>query len=68
MDELIPKIIVDAAQNILGISGAIIVTAIVNPYFLIPILIMSFIFIFLSQVYLKTSNSLKILEANSEYS
>lgn len=66
MDELLPKTILDAAQYILNMTGAVIVTAIVNPIFLMPVFLMSFIFVFMRRAFLKTSKSIKRLEGNGE--
>lgn len=66
MDVYLPKVILDAAQGILGILGAIIVTATVNPIFLIPIFIIGLIFIFIGKVYLRTSKNTKRLEGRGK--
>ncbi|XP_055306876.1 ATP-binding cassette sub-family C member 4-like [Sitodiplosis mosellana] len=62
IDEHLPKSILDATQNMLSMFGLIIVTTVVNPYFLIPVLILSILFIYIQQVYLKTSKNVKRLE------
>lgn len=61
-DELFPKALLDATQVILIMAGSVTVTAIINPYFLIPVFVMTFIFIFYQKVYLKTSINIKRLE------
>lgn len=58
--------ILDSAQAILNITGSIIVAATVNPYFLIPVAVMSLIFIFVRKVYLDTSTNIKRLEGIGE--
>lgn len=61
-DELLPKAILDATQVNLSMVGSIIVAASVNPYFLIPVGVIGFVFIFIRKVYLKTSKNIKRLE------
>lgn len=61
-DEFLPKAILDATQVILSMIGSIIVAATVNPYFLVPVFAMGFIFIFIRKIYLKTSKNIKRLE------
>lgn len=58
---------IDEAQVILNMIGAIVVTAVVNPYFLVPISLMAIAFWFVRRAYLKTSRSIKRLEANGEF-
>lgn len=67
VDELLPKTILDALQNALNMLGLITVTAVVNPYFLIPILLLSILFQFIQKIYLKTSKNVKRLEGISKY-
>lgn len=62
-DEYLPKAILDATQIILNMGGAIIVTSIINPFFLVPVTIMAIIFIFIRKIYLKTSKNIKRLES-----
>lgn len=62
VDEFLPKAVLDASQYILNMMGVVIVTVIVNPLFLIPIIGMSVAFIFIRRVYLKTSKEMKRLE------
>lgn len=62
VDEALPKAIFDGIHGNLVLFGAIIVTATVNLYFLIPIFVMGAIFIFIRMVYLKTSKSIKRIE------
>lgn len=63
VDELLPKAILDAAQNILSMVGSIIVASVVNPYFLIPVAVLSVAFSIVRRVYLRTSKHVKRLEA-----
>ncbi|KAJ8687081.1 hypothetical protein QAD02_022875 [Eretmocerus hayati] len=62
IDELLPKALLDASQIILMMFGSLIVTCIVNPIFLVPILVISSIFYWIRRVYLKTSKNIKRLE------
>lgn len=62
VDEYLPKAVLDATQITLSMAGAVIVTAIVNPLFLVPIGVMSIMFMFIRRVYLKTSKDIKRLE------
>lgn len=66
MDEFLPKAMMDATQVILSMVGSVIVTAIINPIFLIPIGVMGFIFIFVRRVFLKTSKNIKRLEGSGK--
>lgn len=54
----------DATHVILNLAGAVAVTAYVNPIFLVPIALMSLAFIFIRRAFLKTSRSIKFLEAS----
>lgn len=67
IDETLPRVLLDATQVILNMIGAIIVTTVVNPLFLVPISIMAVAFVFIRKAYLKTSRSIKRLEANGEF-
>lgn len=66
MDEYLPKAVLDATQIILNMVGAIIVTATVNPIFLVPIIVMGIVFVFVRRIYLKTSKDIKRLEGMSK--
>jgi len=65
IDELLPKAILDAGQLNLMMLGALIVTCAVNPIFLIPVVIIAFIFYWIRKVYLKTGKNIKRLEGIS---
>ncbi|XP_014467770.1 PREDICTED: multidrug resistance-associated protein 4-like [Dinoponera quadriceps] len=62
IDELLPKAILDAGQLNMLMLGALIVTCVVNPVFLVPVAIISFIFYWIRKIYLKTSKNIKRLE------
>lgn len=66
VDEWLPKSILDGAQSMLTLAGSIVVTAMVNPVFLIPVAIMGIVFIYIRKVYLKTSKNIKRIEANGK--
>lgn len=66
-DEYLSKAILDAGQINLIMLGAIVVTIIVNPYLIIPIGIMSLLFMFIRKIYLKSSKNIKRLEGISEF-
>lgn len=56
----------DATQVILSMVGSVVVAATVNPYFLIPVVVMGIMFIYVRKVYLKTSKNIKRLEGVGE--
>lgn len=62
VDEWLAKCLLDACQVILMGIGSIVITAVINPFFLIPILILFTIFSVLRKYFLKTSKTLKRLE------
>lgn len=62
VDEWLPKALLDGAQSILTLTGSIVITATVSPYFLIPVLVMGLIFVYIRKVYLKTSKNIKRIE------
>lgn len=62
VDEFLPKALLDATQIILNMGGAVLVAAIVNPLFLIPVFVLSIVFVVIRRIYLKTSKAIKRLE------
>lgn len=66
VDEYLPKAILDATQIILNMVGAIIVTTIVNPLFMVPIGVIGLLFVAVRRVYLKSSKNIKRLEGASK--
>ena len=66
IDELLPKAILDAGQLILTMVGSLVLTCLVNAYFLIPIIIIASIFYFIRKIYIKTSKNIKRLEGMSK--
>lgn len=67
IDELLPRVLLDAIHTNLNMIGAIILTAIVNPFFLIPVSFMILVFLSARKVYLKTSKNIKRLEGISKF-
>ena len=62
IDEWLAKCLLDAVQVVLMGVGSIVVTAVINPLFLIPVAFLFIIFSFLRKYFLKTSKNLKRLE------
>lgn len=65
IDELLPRVLLDAIQTNLNMIGAITLTAFVNPMFLVPISFIGIIFMLARNVYLRTSKNIKRLEGIS---
>lgn len=62
-DEYLPKALLDASQIILMTFGSIVICAIVNYLFLIPLSVLFLLFVLLRRAYLKTSKNVKRLES-----
>lgn len=62
IDEWLPKCFLDSTQVILMALGSIVVTAVINPLFLIPIGVLFIFFTYIKRYYLKTSKNIKRLE------
>lgn len=62
IDELLPKAILDAGQIILLMFGSLVLVALVNPYFLIPVVVIGCVFLFIRKIFLKSSKNIKRLE------
>lgn len=67
IDEYLPSVTVDVIQIFLSLLGIVIVVAIVNPYNLIPTVVIGIIFYFMREYYLQTSRNVKRVEATSKY-
>ncbi|KAL0104958.1 hypothetical protein PUN28_016534 [Cardiocondyla obscurior] len=65
IDELLPKAILDSGQMYMLVFGSLIVTCVVNPIFLVPVVSIVGIFYWIRKVYLKTSKNIKRLEGIS---
>ncbi len=68
VDEILPSVMIDVIQIFLSLGGILAVVSIVNYWFLFPTLTIAIFFYFLRSFYLKTSRSIKRLEATSTYS
>lgn len=66
IDEILPAVMIDVIQIFLSLFGIVVVIAFVNPWFLLPTLILAVIFYRLRIFYLKTSRNVKRLEAISK--
>lgn len=67
-DEFLPKAVLDATQIIFNMVGAIVVTTVVNPWFILPVAVLGVVFMGVRKVYLKTSKNLKRLDGTSKSS
>lgn len=67
IDELLPKAVLDAAQILLLMVGSLVLVALVNPYFLIPVAVLGFVFYLLRIIFLRSSKNIKRLEGMSKY-
>uniref|UniRef100_A0A182Q5F7 Uncharacterized protein n=1 Tax=Anopheles farauti TaxID=69004 RepID=A0A182Q5F7_9DIPT len=63
IDEYLPSVTVDVIQIFLSLLGIVVVVAIVNPYNLIPTVVIGIIFYFMRAFYLLTSRNIKRVEA-----
>uniref|UniRef100_A0A182V3W3 Uncharacterized protein n=1 Tax=Anopheles merus TaxID=30066 RepID=A0A182V3W3_ANOME len=63
IDEYLPSVTVDVIQIFLSLIGIVVVVAIVNPYNLIPTVVIGIIFYFMRAFYLLTSRNIKRVEA-----
>lgn len=66
LDDQVPRIILDSVQCLLSLCGALVITAAVNLYMLIPIVLLGMAFIFTRKVYLKTSKNIRRIEGPGE--
>lgn len=63
IDELLPRALLDAIHTNLYMLGAIILTVIVNPWFIIPLSVIGLLFLCMRDIYLKTSKNIKRIES-----
>ncbi|XP_017768863.1 PREDICTED: probable multidrug resistance-associated protein lethal(2)03659 [Nicrophorus vespilloides] len=63
IDENLPRAIMDAAQIILNLLGALILVILSDVHFLIPVAIIGTIFMILRMIFLKSSKNIKRLES-----
>lgn len=66
IDELLPKAVLDAGQILLLMAGSLVLVAVVNPYFLIPVGVIGSIFMLLRMIFLRSSKNIKRLEGMSK--
>lgn len=62
IDEILPKIILDASQILLNMCGSLILVTLVNPVFLVLICFVAVICIIMRNIFLKSSTNIKRLE------
>uniref|UniRef100_A0A182JYC3 Uncharacterized protein n=1 Tax=Anopheles christyi TaxID=43041 RepID=A0A182JYC3_9DIPT len=62
MDDMLPKSILDATQTLLMFVGAMMVVVFVQPFFMIPILVLFVVLLVARRVYLRTSQNTRRLE------
>lgn len=67
MDVQLPKLMLDALQMLLIIVGALLVIVIVNPLFIVPLVLLILLFRSVRRIYLKTSKPLKRLDGISRF-
>lgn len=67
IDELLPRLLLDAIQTNLNMIGAIILTVVVNPISLLPIFCIGLVFVAARNIFLRTSKNIKRLEGISEF-
>lgn len=67
VDEILPSVTIDVIQIFLSLAGIVAVVAAVNPYFLIPTVIIGIIFFYMRRFYLLSSRNIKRMEATSEF-
>lgn len=67
MDELLPKVMLEAIQIILVLGGILVMEVIINYWMLIAIAILFTLFIMITKVYLHTAQDVKRLEGISKY-
>jgi len=67
IDELLPKIILEALQMTSVVLAIFIMVAILNRWMIIPIIIQIILFYLWTKFYLKTAQSIKRLEGVSKY-
>ncbi|XP_035902428.1 probable multidrug resistance-associated protein lethal(2)03659 isoform X2 [Anopheles stephensi] len=62
MDDMLPKSILDATQTLLMFAGAMMVVVFVQPFFMVPILVLFVALLAARRVYLRTSQNTRRLE------
>lgn len=67
MDELLPKVMLEAIQIFCVVCGIIIMEVIINQWLLIFVAILAVLFYFMGKIYLRTAQNIKRLEGVSKY-
>lgn len=67
MDEILPRIMLEAIQMALVMSGILVMEAIINYWMLIPIAILTVLFTLVIKMYTRTAQDVKRLEGVSKY-
>lgn len=67
MDELLPKVMLEAIQMTIVMGGILVMEAIINYWMIIPIVILIILFILISKVYFRIAQNVKRLEGVSKY-
>ncbi|XP_011309864.1 probable multidrug resistance-associated protein lethal(2)03659 [Fopius arisanus] len=63
IDDLLPKTLQDAAIAMMITCGVIVITCNINPIFIAPFIVITYVLYWIAKVYVRTSKSLKRLEA-----
>lgn len=66
IDEYLPNVLIDVVEVFLLLAGTLALSAIVNPWLLLPSVLLCTIFYFIRKVYIKTSRSVKRVESISK--
>lgn len=67
VDEILPIAMMDVFQILLNVLGIMVVLCSINPWYLIPTVILALLFYLLRGFYLKTSRDVKRLEARCKF-
>lgn len=67
IDELLPKAVLDAGQIMLLMVGSLILVAVVNPYLLVPLAVISLVFQGMRIIFLRSSKNIKRLEGGGKF-
>lgn len=67
MDETLPRVMLEAIQIFLIISGVLVMVMIVNHWMLIPMAVLAVLFYYLRLLYLRTAQNIKRLESVGKY-
>lgn len=65
VDEFLPKAMLEALQILLVMCGILTMVMLVNPWMVIPMIVMGVIFYFIRVIYLAAAQDIKRLEGTS---